>query len=368
MSITFIAAELVKALNAARGVVETRNTIPILSCVVIRASGNEATVEATNLDQTLTWRCPCSGEGEFVVPFTMLREIARHLGPGEMVRIGAAPDNRVRIDFGDGRASLMTLPIADWPDLGELGDPVTRLIMPVSSLADLVPFISTEETRYYLNGVFVEVGIETVRTVATNGHTLGFIRDAATREDESDGGGYIVPRHAVDWLAKHGGSDPLAVKLTASKASFAGPSFTLVTKLIDGKYPDWQRVVPKPEEPVLLEVDAASFSRKLARLRAVGTPYCCISYDGKRIAGSSRGPDGEMISLAIGGKAVKPFDLTFQSTLMRDALAFVGGQVTVRAANAGSPFRIEGDGMRVGIVMPTRTGELRHDLPEGIAA
>lgn len=368
MSVTFIAAELVKALNAARGIVEIRNTIPILSCVVIRASGNEATVEATNLDQTLTWRCPCSGEGAFVVPFTMLREIVRHLGPGEMVRIGAAPDNRVRIDFGDGRASLMTLPIADWPDLGGLSDPVTRLTMPASSLADLVPFISREETRYYLNGVFVEVGVETVRTVATNGHTLGFIRDAAAREDESNGGGFIVPRQAVEWLAKHSGAGPLTVVLTAAKASFASASFTLITKLIDGKYPDWQRVVPKPEEPVLMEIDAAGFARKLARLRAVGTPYCGVSYDGRRIAASSSGIEGETISLAIGGRAPKPFKLSFQSTLMSDALAFVGGQVTIKAGGDAFPVRIEGDGQRIGVVMPARTGELRHDLPEDIAA
>lgn len=369
MSITFIAAELLKALNACRGVVETRNTIPILSCVVIRAiTGAEATVEATNLDQTLTWRLPCSGAGSFVVPFAMLREIVRHLGPGEMVRIGDAPDNRVRIDFGDGRASLMTLPVNDWPDLGTFGEISARVSMPVSSLADLVPFISREETRYYLNGVFVDVGIETVRTVATNGHTLGVIREAATRECDGDGGGFIVPRHAVEWLAKHVGAERITVDLNAAKARFFGPQFELVTKLIDGKYPDWQRVVPKPEEPILMEVDAAGFGRKLARLRAVGTPYCGVSYDGQRIAATSRSPDGGTISLAIGGKAPKPFNLQFQSTLMSDALTFVGGHVAVKSAGAKAPCRIEGDGQRIGIVMPATAGELRHDLPEDIAA
>ncbi|MBX9874671.1 MAG: hypothetical protein K2X84_07420 [Beijerinckiaceae bacterium] len=368
MSITFIAAELLKALNACRGIVELRTCIPILSCVVIRSEGTEATVEVTNLDQTLIWRVPCSGDGAFVVPFTMLREIVRHLGPGEMVRIGAAPDNRIRIDFGDGRASLMTLPIADWPDLGSLGAIVDRVTMPVSSLTDLVPFISREETRYYLNGVYLDVGVETVRTVATNGHTLGVICDAAERDADGNGGGFIIPRHAVDWLAKNVGAERLAVDLSAAKARFHGPKFEMTTKLIDGKYPDWQRVVPKTEEPVLMEVDAESFRRKLARLRAVGTPYCGISYDGRRIAASSSGLDHETISLAIGGRAPKPFKLTFQSTLMSDALAFVGGQVSIKAGGEGFPVRIEGDGQRIGVVMPARAGELHHDLPEDIAA
>lgn len=369
MSITFIAGALRKALRAAGGIVEKRYTIPVLGCIVVRADGKEATIEATDLDRVLRWRLDCSGEGEFVVPFAPLAAIIRHLGDGEMVRIGAAPDNRVRVDFGDGRASFMSLPIADWPSIGEMTGDVTTLAMPPCSLTDLAAFISTEETRYYLNGVFIEIGIETVRAVATNGHALGVIRDAATRKDDGDGGGFIVPRYAVEWISAHARDvESLSAIFTTTKASFAADRFTLVTKLIDGRYPDWQRVVPAAETPTLLTVDADGFARKLARLRALGGRHAGLSYDGKRIVGSASGPDGETMSLAFGGKTDKPFDLEFRPDPLSDGLRFVGGQVTIKSGGAGDPLRVEGDGTRIAVVMPARAGMVKHDLPEDIAA
>lgn len=368
MSMTFVTKELRKALSACRGIVERHNAIPILGCVVIRAKDSVATIEATNLDSLLRWRLPCSGEGEFIVPFWPLVRIVRDLGDGDLVRIGVAPDNRIRIDMTDARASFLSLPIADWPTFDSLPAGPDLTIAP-SVFADLIPFISTEETRYYLNGVCLDVGIETVKAVATNGHTLGLVTDAAQRESDFDGGQFIVPRSAVNWIASHcKGVERLGVTLSASKATFSGDGFEMTTKLIDGKYPDYQRVVPAIETPILLQVDACAFNRKLARLGAFGKNYCGLSYDGVRIVGSASGHDGELISIAFGGNAHRKFELQFQSHLLSDGLAFVGGSVTIRSSGEGHPLRIDGDGPRIGVVMPARAGSFQHDLPEDIAA
>lgn len=370
MSLTFLAGEMRKALAACRGVVETHSSIPVLTCIVIRTVDGQTYVEATDLDIYLRWPVAATGSGCFVVPFSPLARIVRHLSDGEMIRIGAAPDNRVRIDMADARASFLSLPIADWPDSGwHIGGAPLNLTMPPSSLADLIPFISTEETRYYLNGVCIDVGIEMACTVATNGHTLGLITSAAERVDDGDCGRFIVPRRAVNWIAAHAkGVEALDVALTTAKAQFKAAGFELTTKLIDGKYPDYRRVVPVADTPPLLQVEAGAFNRKLARLDAFGERYCGLSYDGTRIVGSASGMDGEMISIAFGGNAHRRFDLQFQSYLLMQGLAFVGGQVVVRQSGKDHPLRIEGDGSRISVVMPARAGALKHDLPADIAA
>ncbi len=370
MSLTFLAGELRKALVACRGVVETHSTIPVLSCIVIRTVDGQTHVEATDLDLYLRWPVKATGSGCFVVPFSPLAKIVRHLSDGEMIRIGAAPDNRVRIDMTDARASFLSLPIADWPDSGwHLGGAPLNLTMPPSSLADLIPFISTEETRYYLNGVCIDVGMETARTVATNGHTLGLITSAADRVDDGDCGQFIVPRRAVNWIAAHSkGVNNLDVSLTAAKVQFKTAGFDLTSKLIDGKYPDYQRVVPVADTPPLLQADAGAFNRKLARLEAFGKRYCGLTYDGVRLVGSASGEDNELISIAFGGNAYRKFDLQFQSFLLMQGLTFVGGQVIIKYSGDGHPLRIEGDGSRIGVVMPARAGALKHDLPQDVAA
>lgn len=369
MSLTFLAGELRKALAACRGVVETHSTIPVLSCIVIRTVDGQTFVEATDLDLYLRWPVAATGSGCFVVPFTPLAKIVRHLGDGEMVRIGAAPDNRVRIDMADARASFLSLPIADWPEIGKMADAPLNLTMPPSSLTDLIPFISTEETRYYLNGVCIDVGIDVACTVATNGHTLGLITDAAERADDGDCGRFIVPRRAVAWIAAHAKAiDQLDVALTPQRAGFRASGFDLTCRLIDGTYPDYSRVVPVADTPTLLEVDAVAFNRKLARLEAFGKHYCGISYDGTRIVGSASGMGNELISIAFGGKAYRRFDLQLQPHLLAEGLAFVGGQVSIKTGGDFHPLRIDGDGSRIGVVMPARAGALRHDLPEDIAA
>lgn len=370
MSLTFLAGELRKALAACRGVVETHSTIPVLTCIVIRTVDDQTYIEATNLDLYLRWPVAATGSGCFVVPFAPLAKIVRYLSDGEMVRIGAAPDNRVRIDMADARASFLSLPIADWPDCGwHIGDAPLNLTMPPSSLADLIPFISTEETRYYLNGVCIDVGLDMARTVAMNGYTLGMIIGAADRVDDGHCGQFIVPRRAVNWIATHArGANALDVALTPAKVQFKTAGFELTSKLIDGKYPDYHRVVPAADTPTLLEVDAGAFNRKLTRLEAFGKRYCGLSYDGSRLVGSASGMDDELISIAFSGKAHRRFDLQFQSYLLMQGLAFVGGQTVVKTGGDGYPLRIDGDGSRIGVVMPARAGALKHDLPQDIAA
>lgn len=274
-------AALLKAVSQAQSVVERRNTIPILANVLIEAEGSDVSFRATDLDIEVVDKAPAQVEraGATTVAATTLHEIVRKLPDGALVSLTAdAATGRLTVEAGRSNFSLATLPKEDFPVMAssEYASNFSANAAVLRRLFDKSKFaISTEETRYYLNGVYMHIadgdGGKKLRCVATDGHRLARI-DADMPEDAADMPGVIVPRKTVGELRKLLDDDDMkiAVSVSETKIRFATPQITLTSKVIDGTFPDYTRVIPQGNTRKL-EVDAADFARAVDRVATVSS-------------------------------------------------------------------------------------------------
>src|SRR3990170_90224 len=270
MRVTIERSALLKSLNHVQSVVERRNTIPILSNVLINAAAGAVRLTATDLDIEVIDEVPAdvAQAGATTVPAHMIHDIIRKLPDGAQVEIEQGPDEgRLAVLSGRSRFSLQALPPSDFPDLAA-GEFSHRFTLPAADLKFLIDkarfAISTEETRYYLNGIYlhhVEAGgTARLRAVATDGHRLAQVEVEAP-EGSAGMPGIIVPRKTVLELVKliEDTEAGMEVALSASKIRFLAASLTLTSKLIDGTFPDYERVIPKHNDKQL-EVDIRLFT------------------------------------------------------------------------------------------------------------
>jgi len=284
MKATIERATLLRCLSHVQSVVERRNTIPILSNVLIEASdGGNVKVMATDLDlQVVETMSAASVEtqGAVTVSAHLLFDIARKLPEGSQVSIDAA-DNQMVIKAGRSRFKLPTLPRDDFPVIVE-GDLPTSFEIPARTLAQMIDAtrfaISTEETRYYLNGIFLHASDDdgpVLKAAATDGHRLA--RFTIAQPDGADGmPDVIVPRKAVAELRKlleEALDGAVMVDLSASKIRFTlsgEGGVVLTSKLIDGTFPDYSRVIPTGNDK-LLKVDPKLFFQGVDRVATIAT-------------------------------------------------------------------------------------------------
>lgn len=254
MHITVERAAFLAALQRAHRAVERRNTIPILANVLLRAEGGRLTLIATDLDIEIEDSLPaeCAAEGEATLPAQTLLEIVKKLPEGVQIKLEvSAEKGTASLRAGRSRFALNWLPASEFPSLGRLEDGVSFGI-PGHALADAlarVKFaISTEETRYYLNGIYLHRDPQVpdrLRLVATDGHRLSLA--SLTIEGLPEFPGVIVPRKAVDELerlAEAADKAPLALQLSQVKLAATLGKARFTTKLIDGTFPDYGRVIP----------------------------------------------------------------------------------------------------------------------------
>ncbi|MGB1388335.1 MAG: DNA polymerase III subunit beta [Paracoccaceae bacterium] len=281
MKLSIERGTLLKAVSQAQSVVERRNTIPILANVLIEAEGDTVQFRATDLDIEVVDRATAQVEraGATTVAATTLHEIVRKLPDGALVTLTAdSAAGRLSVEAGRSNFSLATLPREDFPVMAtseydtnfSAAAPVLRRLFDKSKFA-----ISTEETRYYLNGVYMHVseadGGKVLRCVATDGHRLA--RIDADLPPEADGmPGVIVPRKTVGELRKLLDDDEaqIAVSVSETKIRFATPEITLTSKVIDGTFPDYTRVIPQANTK-RLEVDASEFAQAVDRVATVSS-------------------------------------------------------------------------------------------------
>ncbi len=274
-------AALLKAVSQAQSVVERRNTIPILANVLIEAEGSDVSFRATDLDIEVVDKAPAQVEraGATTVSATTLHEIVRKLPDGALVSLTSdSAAGRLTVEAGRSNFSLATLPKEDFPVMAssEYTSNFTANAAVLRRLFDKSKFaISTEETRYYLNGVYMHIadgdGGKKLRCVATDGHRLARI-DADMPADAANMPGVIVPRKTVGEMRKLLDDDEMeiAVSVSETKIRFATPLITLTSKVIDGTFPDYTRVIPQGNTRKL-EVDAADFARAVDRVATVSS-------------------------------------------------------------------------------------------------
>ncbi len=281
MKISIERSALLKAVSQAQSVVERRNTIPILANVLIEAEGDNVSFRATDLDIEVVDKANAVVEraGATTVSAVTLHEIVRKLPDGALVQLSDdGTSGRLSVDAGRSNFSLATLPKEDFPVMAS-SEYTSNFSAPAPTLRRLFDkskfAISTEETRYYLNGVYMHVSDgeagRVLRCVATDGHRLARI-DSDLPEGAETMPGVIVPRKTVGELRKLLDDDDaqIAVSVSETKVRFASPEITLTSKVIDGTFPDYTRVIPQGNTR-RMEVDAADFAKAVDRVATVSS-------------------------------------------------------------------------------------------------
>lgn len=364
-------AALLRAVSQAQSVVERRNTIPILANVLIEAEGADVSMRATDLDIEVVDKVPAQVEraGATTVNAVMLHEIVRKLPDGALVQLSDdGASGRLTIEAGRSNFSLATLPKEDFPVMASseyssnfsAPAPVLRRLFDKSKFA-----ISTEETRYYLNGVYMHVadsdGGKVLRCVATDGHRLARI-DADLPDGAADMAGVIVPRKTVNEMRKLLDDDEMivAVSVSETKVRFATPDITLTSKVIDGTFPDYTRVIPAGNTK-RMEVDAAEFARAVDRVATVSSERSRavkLVLDEDRLVLSVNAPDAgaaeEELAVAYGDV---PLEIGFNAKYLLEIASQVDRENAVFMFNAsGDPalMREGNDTSAIYVVMPMR--------------
>jgi DNA polymerase-3 subunit beta len=295
MKLTIERTALFKALNHVQSVVENRQTIPILSNVLLRAEGGKLHFTATDLDMEIDDAATAQVDkpGSVTAPAKMLFDVVRKLPEGSEIRLEAQHDqNRLSIVSGRSRFSLPTLLASDFQTMTREDSAVTFDIATaeLKRLIDRTRFaISTEETRYYLNGIYLHVTEEgggKLRAVATDGHRLA-MAETDVPEGAKGLSGIIIPRKAVGEMRRLLDDAPEVVTVSASTNKIGievGPA-TLTSKLIEGSFPNYARVIPRDNKRVLKVVnrDFASAVDRVSTISAERLRSVKLSLDDDKL-------------------------------------------------------------------------------------
>ncbi|WP_102226974.1 DNA polymerase III subunit beta [Acidimangrovimonas sediminis] len=371
MKISIERATLLKAVAQAQSVVERRNTIPILANVLIEAEGDTVSFRATDLDIEVVDKAAAQVEraGATTVSAVMLHEIVRKLPDGSLVQLADdSAAGRLTVTAGRSTFNLATLPKEDFPVMAtsEYTSKFSADAKTLRKLFDKSKFaISTEETRYYLNGVYMHVATgedgQVLRCVATDGHRLARI-DSPLPAGAEGMPGVIVPRKTVNELRKLLEDDEaqIAVSVSETKVRFATPQITLTSKVIDGTFPDYTRVIPMGNTRKL-EVDAKEFANAVDRVATVSSERSRavkLALDEDRLVLSVNAPDSgaaeEELAVAYGDERL---EIGFNAKYLLEIANQVDRENAVFLFNSsGDPtlMREGGDTSAVYVVMPMR--------------
>lgn len=346
---------LLTALGRVTSVVERRTTIPILSNVLLKASGKTLEFKATDLEREVIEEATAevSQPGAVTVPAHMLHDIVRKLPEGSQVELKRDADKeRLTLTSGQARFALQTISPEDFPDLnaGDLGHSFEVPAADLRRLLDKTRFaISTEETRYYLNGIYLhtaESGKKSMlRAVATDGHRLAQAEFARPRG--ADGmPGVIIPRKTVHELHRllEGNTDSVKVSVSPAKVRFEVGSVTLTSKLIDGTFPDYGRVIPQANDKEMT-VANSQFMSAVDRVSTIASERgraVKLNIGKNKLTLSVNNPEGGSATEELDvGYGSSPLEIGFNARYLLDITGQLEGEeAKFLLADAGSPTMI----------------------------
>ena len=347
MKATIERATLLKSLGHVQSVVERRNTIPILSNVLIEARDDGSIrLMATDLDLQVDESVPAqvAQAGATTVSAHTFFDIVRKLPEGSQVELSAS-EGKMQVVAGRARFNLSTLPRDDFPVIAE-GELPTRFELPAATLRQIIDktkfAISSEETRYYLMGIFLHVADDKLKAAATDGHRLA--RVTVDKPEGADGmPDVIIPKKCVVELRKllDEVDGTAEVSLSSTKVRFVLGHAVLTSKLIDGTFPDYNRVIPTANDK-LLRLDPKSFMAGVDRVATIAsekTRAVKMAVDRDKITLSVTSPENglavEEIAADYGSDTI---EIGFNARYLMDILAQIEGDtVEVHLADAAAP-------------------------------
>ena len=371
MKLTIERAALMKGLGHVQSVVERRNTIPILSNVLMRADGGTLGLTATDMDVEIVESVPAEVHtaGATTVPAHTMHDIVRKLPDGSQVELEVSGDSgSMTLRAGRSTFRLGCLPVEDFPSMsgGEMPVKFGLAAGDLRMLIDRTRFaISTEETRYYLNGIYLHAGeaddLTVLRAVATDGHRLARVEMPLPAGAEGMPG-VIVPRKTTAELRKLADetAEDIDVQLSDTKVRFAFDSVVLTSKLIDGTFPDYERVIPSDNDKTM-EVDAATFAAAVDRVSTISTEKSRAVKlginEGALVLSATSADQGsadEEVEIVYGGPSL---EIGFNSSYLLDITRQIEGDgARFILKDAGSPtiIRDVADGSALYVLMPMR--------------
>lgn len=371
MKFTIERATLLRSLAHVHNIVERRTTIPILSNVKLQAQGDRLSLTATDLDIAVreSTTAAVAQEGAITVSAHIMHDIIRKLPDGAQVDVALADDGgRVTVSAGRSRFQLACLPVDDFPAMAE-EDLAVQFVISAEDLKRLLDktrfAVSTEETRYYLNGIFLHVaetaGVKMLRAVATDGHRLAQVELPAPNGAD-DLPGIIVPRKTVQELRKllDEIDGDVAVAASEAKIRFTFDEVVLTSKLIDGTFPDYTRVIPADNDKTL-EVDSRLFAEAVDRVSTISSEKSrAVKLNMEKdliVLSVSSSESGSATEELAANYAATPVEIGFNARYLLDIAGQIDGDSAVfKFLDAHSPTLVHdsGDDAAQYVLMPMR--------------
>ncbi|MBO0332715.1 DNA polymerase III subunit beta [Sneathiella sp. CAU 1612] len=371
MKLTIERTALLTSLSHVQSVVERRNTIPILANILMDARDGFLGLTATDLDIAINEKVAANidAEGATTIPAHLLYDIIRKLPEGSQVELDyKAAEERIYVRSGQSKFALACLPQDDFPVMETNQLPHNFVLSGniLKRLIDKTRFaISTEETRYYLNGIYLHTaeteGVPMLRAVATDGHRLARV-ETPVPSDAEGMPGVIVPRKAVSEVLRliDERDEPVSISLSETKICFSFGDTILTSKLIDGTFPDYERVIPAGNDKVL-ELDGKSFAQAVDRVSTVATEKTRaikLSLSNDLITLSATGAEaGSATEEVAATYSADEMEIGFNSKYLLDITGQIDGEnARFLFADAGSPtiVRDSADEGALYVLMPMR--------------
>lgn len=356
---------LLKPLQQVAGVVERRQTLPVLSNVLLQVEPGQLSMTGTDLEVELIGRVALEGAeaGEITVPARKLLDICRELPDRAEIELEST-DQRLTIKSGRFRSTLSTLPADDFPAVDRSTPEMTTGIEAAAfkRLLDRTAFaMAQQDVRYFLNGMLIELGAGHVRTVATDGHRLA-LSNLDLGGGEEDAKQVIVPRKGVLELQRllNEVEDQVTVTVGANHLCVESAGFTLTTKLVDGRFPDYERVIPKNGDKVIL-ADKRELRQALNRTAILSNEKfrgIRVNLSSGQLQLTANNPEQEeaeeIVSVDYAGDDL---EVGFNVGYLQDVLGVVEGEkvrMTMHDANSSALLEEPEDEDSVYVVMPMK--------------
>ena len=365
MKTTIKREDLLAPLQQIIGAVERRQTLPILGNVLFKSTGGDLTLTATDLEIEMVASVNASSSEDFqtTIPARKLLDICKALPDGSEVNF-TIDDNRVSLTSARSRFSLSTLPARDFPSLEEI-DVQHAFSIPqnlLKNLFDKTAFaMAQQDVRYYLNGILMEISANEVKLVATDGHRLALARaelDHGVGEERQ----IIIPRKAVLELSRLLDSSDSAAKCELSQNHFRIQTDTLVftTKLIDGKFPDYQRVIPVDGNKIM-RVERELLKHAMSRIAILSNEKyrgIRLSFSDANLSIQANNPDQEEAEEELQVEYSEgDMEIGFNVTYLIDVLNVLGSdkvEVKLKDSNSSAILSDSEDESSLYVVMPMR--------------